>query len=166
MPGVLTNIAIALGIASPGVAGFLNRYHLKDSDISAPKRRAVEIATGEWSRQLTSERRARIGFAAAQFVAPVAAATATVLAAFTSTSAWAVIPSAVATVAASLLAAFGLRGIWLLRRNLRADLAQEIIDFVLEYRDYRKLQLAEQVDRLMNKVSAASTATAPSSSSG
>jgi hypothetical protein len=45
-------------------------------------------------------------------------------------------------------------------------LAQEIIDFVLEYRDYRKLQPDEQVDRLMNKVSAASTATAPSSSSG
>lgn len=87
-----------------------------------------------------------------QFVAPVAAATATVFAAFTSTKAWAVIPAAVATVSASLLAAFGLRPVWLERKLLRRELRHEILCFILGYGEYRPLNPDAQIDRLMEKV--------------
>lgn len=141
---------------------FLSRYRLVENDIAPEKAKPFAIAVGEWSHQLRAGARARNSFTVAQFVAPIAAATATVLAAFSSTSAWAIIPSAITTVAASLLAAFGLREIWQVRRRLRHELAQEIVDFVMGYRAYRKLALDEQIDRLMDKVSEVSMAAAQS----
>jgi len=106
----------------------------------------------ERSHQLRAGTRAKLGFAVAQVIAPLAAATATVLAAFTSTSSWAVVPSAVATVASSLLAAFGFREIWVERQRLRYELGLEIVNFAQGYGAYRTGTEAARVDGLMSKV--------------
>jgi hypothetical protein len=95
-----------------------------------------------------------------QFLAPIAAATATVFAAFSSTSTWAVIPAAVATVAATLLAAFGFQDVWFMRRRLKHELAQEIIEFVKGCGQYRTLDEERRVDRLMGKIREATMMTA------
>ena len=141
---------------------FLERYRLGGEDISAGKHPYFEIAVAEWAHQRTVGRRARNAAAAMQFLAPSAAATATVFAAFSSLSTWAVIPAAVATVAATLLAAFGSRDIWFLRRRVRHELAQEIIEFVMDCGEYRALSDEERVDLLMRKIREATMTTAPS----
>jgi hypothetical protein len=144
------------------VEAFLNRYRLREEDISAEKRPYFEIAVGEWAHQREVGSSARNAATVMQFLAPSAAATATVFAAFSSLSTWAVIPAAVATVAATLLAAFGTRDIWLLRRRIHHELAQEMIEFVKDCGEYRHLDEHKRVDRLMRKIREA-TMTAASS---
>jgi len=139
---------------------FLARYRLREADIAPKKLPYVAVAVGEWYHQLRAGSRARTTFAVMQFLAPIAAATATVLAAFSSTSAWAVIPSAVTTVGATLLASFPLRATWFLRKRVRHEIAQEIIEFVQECGEYRGLDEAASVDRLMGKVRVATMTTA------
>ena len=162
------NVEASNGIRGAGddeadVKAFLKRYRLRKDDISAEKFPYFAIAVGEWAHQRTVGRRARNAAAAMQFLAPSAAATATVFAAFSSMGTWAVIPAAVATVAATLLAAFGSRDIWFLRRRVRHELAQEIIEFVKDCGEYRACRDEnERVDRVMRKIREATMMTAPS----
>jgi hypothetical protein len=139
---------------------FLKRYRLQNTDITEEKRPYFDIAVGEWAhqREEASEAQKTAGFM--QFLAPSAAATATVFAAFSSTRIWAVIPAAVATVAAGLLAAFRPREIWFLRRRVRHELAQEIIEFMKDCGEYRGAEEVEKVDRLIGKVREATMTTA------
>ena len=134
------------------VEAFLERYRLREDDITAAMRPYFAIAVGEWAHQREEGSEAQTTANVMQFLAPGAAATATVFAAFSSTRTWAVIPAAVATVAATLLAAFKPREIWFLRRRLRHELAQEIIEFVTRCGEYRGLSEDERVDRLMRKI--------------
>ena len=159
------NVEGSIGVRGTGddekdVEAFLKRYRLREGDITAAKLPYFAIAVGEWAHQRAAGSRARTTATVMQFLAPIAAATATVFAAFSSLSTWAVIPAAVATVAATLLAAFGFRDIWFLRRRLRHELAQEIIEFVKECGNYRALDENERVDRLMGKIREATMTTA------
>jgi hypothetical protein len=138
---------------------FLERFQIRASDIAPEKAHLVRIAVAEWSHQRNVGVWANKVFILVQVGAPVAAATATILAAFNGTSAWAVIPAAIATVAASLLA--GLRSTWFLRRRLRHELAQDIIEFVTGSGAYRTLDLDGQIDLLMSKIRAVTTEAAP-----
>ena len=131
---------------------FLTRHRLEASDIPPKKQKAVAIAVGEWAHQLRAARRFQFGYAVAQPLAPIAAATATVLAAFPSTRVWAVIPAAVATVAATVLAAYRFRETSQRRILVRHELGQEIVEFILGFGDYRVLSDDEQIDRLIAKV--------------
>ena len=116
---------------------------------------------GEWSHQLRTGNRARTTFTTLQLLAPTVVAVATILAGFSATSDWAVIPSAIATVLTTLLAAFGLRGIWFLRKRLRHELGQEVIEFIKDVGAYRSLDEADRIDRLMGKVREATMASGP-----
>ena len=149
------SLAKQLGIRKTDLADFCARYGVDEQDfdgLTADEQRAARIAVVEWSHQRWVGARARNGYSVMQFAAPVAAATATVFAAFTSTKAWAVIPAAVATVAASLLAAFGFRETWLVRKRLRHELSHEIVCFITNSGNYRDLDRNAQIDRLMKRV--------------
>jgi len=150
------SLARPLGLGRRSAASdlkqFLKLYHLEEKDVVAEKETAVAYAVGQWSRHLRAGRRSRTAFAISQPVAPIAAATATVLAAFKSTSAWAVIPSAAATVAASMLAAFGFRQLWLRRYLVQHALGEDIAEFIMGWGDFRGLSTDEQIDRLMSAV--------------
>ena len=143
------------------VKAFLKRYRLRKDEISAEKRPYFDIAVAEWShqRQEGTKARSRKGHA---------------------------VPSAERSShrdrlrsvlvheglgghsrggcdgCRQLLAAFGPRDIWFLRRRVRHELAQEIIEFVKDCGEYRALDEDERVDRLMRKLREATIMTAPS----
>ena len=162
------NVKGSIGIRRAGdkgkkdVEAFEKRYRIREADISPEKLPYFAIAVGEWAHQRAEGSQAQKAASGMQFLAPSAAATATVFAAFASTRVWAVVPAAVATVAASLLAAFGFRDLWSLRRRLRHELAQEIIEFVKNCGQYRALSENQRVDRLMGKVREATMVAAQS----
>jgi hypothetical protein len=132
---------------------FLERHELYTTDLTAKKMPALRIALGEWSHQHRAGGRSKWAFGFAGFLAPAAAATATILAAFKGTSQWAVIPAAIATGAAGLLARFGFEEDWRRRREVRHELGPEMVEFIKGWGEYRKLDTTDkQEDRLMRKV--------------
>jgi hypothetical protein len=114
-------------------------------------RSAIEVAITAWTRRHSAAQRAKVGYGGAQVLAPIAAGTATVLAS-TTISAWAVVPSAVATIASSMLAAFGFRDSWFRLRWLAREIGFEIVEFAMGYGDYRGLDDPQRIDRLMARL--------------
>jgi hypothetical protein len=126
---------------------------LRTPELASPEEEdALRIAVALWSHRHGAAQRAKVGFSVAQFTAPVAAGTATVLAGFTSVSVWAVIPSAIATIASSLLASFGFRENWYRLRWLSRKIGFEIVTFAMGADSYRELDPARRVDLLMKKL--------------
>lgn len=112
---------------------------------------AFAVGVTEWHRRHGDSERNKTSFFLVQIIAPVAAATATVLA-VSGISKWAVIPSAIATVASSLLASFGLRENWTRLRLMTRELGFEIVQFAKGWGDYRGKSDDVRVDMLMKKI--------------
>jgi|GraSoiStandDraft_27_1057306.scaffolds.fasta_scaffold225328_2 hypothetical protein len=130
-------------------------------------KKAFTIGVTEWARRHKSSERTKHGFIVAQTIAPVAAAIATVLAA-TGISKWAVIPSAIATVAASLIASFGLRENWSRLRHVTRELGFEVVQFAESYGKYRQpIEELKRIDTFMTQIEKLSIAPpAPSDTAG
>jgi Protein of unknown function (DUF4231) len=103
----------------------------------AELRDAFWLGVTEWFRRHQDSEHKKTQFILVQFIAPVAAAVATILAVSSRVSKWAVIPAAIATVASSLLASFGLRENWDRLRQLARELGFEIVEFANGYGRYR-----------------------------
>jgi hypothetical protein len=142
---------------------FLREWGLSDpqANFDASETEAFTLAVTEWARRHRAGMRAKYRFIGAQVVAPVAAGIATILAT-TSVSRWAVIPSAAATIASSLLASFSFREVW--RRFSRAsrDLGFEIASFAMRSGEYRGLDTPDRVDQLMTRTADLSMLAPPS----
>lgn len=119
----------------------------KDEKLKA----AFTVGVTQWDRRHEESERTGRSFFAAQIIAPVAAATATVLAA-TGISKWAVIPSAITTVTSSLLASFGLRENWKALRLATRELGFEIASFAEGWGSYRGLTDEARIDLFTGKL--------------
>ena len=129
---------------------FLKVSGVKEPD-REPLKTAFTIGVAEWARRHRDSEHNRWSFFATQLIAPIAAATATVLAA-TGISMWAVIPAAIATVASSILASFGLRENSVRLRHMTRELGFEIVKFAEGYGSYRHDKDDARVDRLMKRI--------------
>ena len=129
---------------------FLKAWGIKEP-ASAKMKTAFTVGVAEWHRRHENSEGNKRSFIIVQITAPVAAATATVLA-VTGISKWAVIPSAIATVAASLLASFGLRENWTRLRLITRELGFEIVMFAEGWGSYRGQSEDARIDTLMEKI--------------
>jgi hypothetical protein len=142
---------------------FLKEWGIPDpaEQADAGQAELFAVAVAQWAERYRAARRAKYRFISAQIVAPVAAGLATVLAT-TSISSWAVIPSATATVASSLLASFGFRDAWRRLSRVSRELGLEIVQFAMGYGPYRSLESPGRVDRLVARMDELTIPTPPS----
>jgi hypothetical protein len=112
---------------------------------------AYVIGVTEWFRRHKNSEDKKVQFLIVQLIAPLAAGIATILA-VSGVSKWAVIPSAIATVASSLLASFGLRENWGRLRLMARELGFEIVKFVKGYDNYRDVPSDKRIDTFMRRI--------------
>jgi Protein of unknown function (DUF4231) len=111
------------------------------------------IGVTEWFRRHDDAEGKRTQYLLAQIAAPTSAALATILAGI-GVSTWAVIPSAIAVVASSLLASFGLRENWGRLRLMSRELGFETVLFAKGYGRYSDVAAdhAARIDRFMARI--------------
>jgi hypothetical protein len=125
---------------------------------------ALGYAYGELDRHKRAERLHRLFFFGFQAITIVSAAIATVMAVADPedvSAVWRAVPAAIATLGASVLAAFQFRGAW--RRHVSAarNLTYEIMKFENEVREYRRTEPRPEafgVDMFLERVDAISRA--------